>query len=251
MTWRGDREPVRTTGAAEQNRLTQAAAAGPYVAWRDAAGALLVQALGPRSPATIGRSDEATVTLAYGLVSREHAEVTVRVHGEPYALCVYLLDSASKHGTEHRTVKLEHGVGRALGPWHPVPRMPARPAQLAEGAHDVRLAGEWCLLVGGVPFDNGITHEREDSQPAPTVRERDVLVELCRPSFEEPDTFAPPPSNAEIAAAVTPTIGAERVSDLLSQMYVKYGLRGTKHQNRLRLVDLARRNHLVEIDDYR
>jgi hypothetical protein len=251
MTSRGDRQPVRMQGVAEQNRLTVTAKAGPYVAWRDANGALQFHTLGPRDPATIGRSDEATVTFSHGQVSREHAEVTLRVHGEPRTPCVYLLDIASKHGTEHRTVVLEHGVGRSVGPWHPVPRTPARPAQLSEGSHDVRLAGGWCVLIGGVPLDPGITHERDAAMPAPTVRERDVLVELCRPFFEDPDALASPPSNAEIAKAVTPKIGAERVSDLLSQMYTKYELAGTKQQNRIRLVDLARRNHFVDIEDYR
>ena len=64
-------------------------------------------------------------------------------------------------------------------------RVPARPAQLDAGEHDVRLAGERYVLIGGVPLDEGSTNDRADI-PEPTPRQRDVLVELCRPFFEPP-----------------------------------------------------------------
>jgi FHA domain-containing protein len=242
------RGPVRPQGAAEVARVARAAIEHPYVAWRDADGALQVHELSPRAPVTIGRVDGTVTFPGQREISREHAEVTVREHADPPALCVYLLDLASKHGTEHRTVRLRDGVARETGPWQTAPRVPGRPAQLDEGEHDVRLAHERYVLIGGVPLDEGSTSDR-DSLPEPTVRQRDVLRELCRPFFAAPGTVAATPSNAEIAARLKPAISPDRVSDLLSEMYRRYELHGTKEQNRMQLVELAKR-HLLDAGDY-
>jgi hypothetical protein len=251
MAWNGVREPVRPTGMGESHQLAEAGTAGPYVAWRGEHGALRVHVLGPRAPATIGRSQDGTIWIQHPQVSREHAEVTVRVHDQPSATCVYLLDY-SKHGTEHRTVTLGvHGAERLAGPWQRAPRSPARAWQLDAGAHDVRLAGECCLLIGSVPVDDGSTRDREDSLPAPTVRQRDVLVELCRPFFEAPNDIVAPPTNAQIRARVKPQISEAWVSDLLGELYRLYNLHGTPAQNRVELVNLARRHDLVDASDYR
>jgi hypothetical protein len=91
--------------------------------------------------------------------------------------------------------------------------------------------------------------ERDDGLPAPTKRQRDVLVELCRPQFER-GTAVATPSNAEIGARVQPPIRAARVSDLLSELYLKYDLRGTKEQNRISLADLALNHGFVRPEDY-
>lgn len=240
--------PVRPEGAAEVARIAQAANRRPYVAWRAADGALHVDELSPRAPATIGRVQGTVTFPGERAVSREHAEVTVREHADPAALCVHLLDMGSRHGTEHRAVRLRDGVAVDKGSWQPAPRLPARPAQLGAGEHDVRLAQERYILVGGVPLDDGSTADR-DAPPEPTARQRDVLLELCRPFFEAPGTLAATPSNAEIAGRLEKPIGAERVSDLLSQMYRRYGLDGTKEQNRVRLVELAQR-YLLDPGDY-
>ena len=58
-----------------------------------------------------------------------------------------------------------------------------------------------------------------------------------------------PPSNGEIAARLEPPIGSDRVSDLLSELYRRYDLTGTKEQNRVQLVALAMR-HFVDAGDY-
>jgi hypothetical protein len=208
-----------------------------------------VHELSPREPATIGRV-EGTVTFAsHREVSREHAEVTMRRYADPPAVCVYLLDMASKHGTEHRAVRLRGGVAQETGPWQAAPRVPGRPAQLDAGEHDVRLARERFILIGGVPFDEGRTSDR-DTLPEPTARQRDVLVELCRPFFASPGTVVATPSNGEIAARLEPVISSDRVSDLLSELYKRYDLHGTKEQNRMRLVELAKR-YLLDAGDYR
>lgn len=242
------REPVRPAGAAEVARIAQAANRRPYVAWRDADGRLRVHELSQGAPATIGRVTGTVTFPAHREVSREHAEVTMREHTDPPAVCVYLRDVGSRHGTEHRHVRLRGGVAQEVEAWHAAPRFPARPAQLDAGEHDVRLAGERYILVGGVPLDEGRTSDR-DLLPEPTVRQREVLVELCRPFFAEPGAVMATPSNAEIAALLKPPIGADRVSDLLSEMYRRYDLVGTKEQNRMKLVALAKR-YLLDAGDY-
>jgi hypothetical protein len=242
------REPVRPAGAAEAALIAKVANRQPYVAWRDAEGTLRVHALSPRAPATLGRVDGTVTFPEQREVSREHAEVTVRTHADPPAVCVYLLDVASKHGTEHRSVRLRNGVAQETGFWQAAPRVPARPAQLDVGEHDVRLAGERFILIGGVPLDEGSTADR-DALPEPTVRQRQVLVELCRPFFAAPGAIVATPSNAQIAARLKPPISSERVSDLLSELYRRYELQGTKEQNRMQLVELARQ-HLLDAGDY-
>lgn len=238
---------MRAESPAEAIRLQSASA--PWVAWRDADGTLQVHELGPRSSATIGRASGTVTFPGERLVSRAHAEVTMRIHSDPDTVCVYLVDSGSRHGTEHRTVELRHGRTRDTGRWRDAPHAPARPAQLDAGEHDVRLAGELYILVGGVPLDEGSTHDRADF-PDPTPRQREVLVELCRPFFESPDGLAAPASNAEIASRLTPPIGQERVSDLVSDMYRLFELGGTTAQRRVLLVDFARRHRLVDRGDY-
>ena len=172
----------------------------------------------------------------------------MRVYTDPDAAGVYLLDSGSKHGTEYRSTLLRHGRTVEAGRWRDAPHAPARPVQLDAGEHDVRLAGELYVLVGGVPLDEGSTNDRADI-PEPTQRQREVLVELCRPFFETPD-MAAPASNAEIASRLNPPIGQERVSDVLSDLYRRYALSGTKEQRRALLVAFARRHRLIDAGDY-
>jgi hypothetical protein len=248
MGFDGGREPVRPADSDESIRLTKAAQAGPYIAWR-AGRRLEIHPLGPRTPATIGRT-EGSILIGHPQVSREHAEVTVRVHGVPLATSVYLLDY-SKHGTEHRRVTLDaRGAGRPDGPWLKAPVSPARPCQLDAGFHDVRLAREMCVLIGGVPVDDGKTADRDDEVPAPTVRQRQVLVELCRPFFETPKAANAPPSNKQIALDVDPPMTAERVRNHLSDLYERYDLHDTGSRVRVALVNFAIEHDLVDATDY-
>jgi len=241
-------EPVRPDGAAEAARIAQTANKQPYVAWRGMDGTLHVHGLSPQAPATIGRINGTVTFPEHRGVSREHAEVTLREYHDPPAVGVYLLDLGSKQGTQHRSVTLRNGVARNPGEWVTAPRVPARPTQLDAGAHDVRLAGERYLLIGGVPLDDGRTSDRDDL-PQPTPRQREVLVELCRPLFESPGVLVPPATNAQIAVRLKPPIGADRVSDLMSEMYRRYDLRGTREQNRLQLAGLAKQR-LLDAGDY-
>lgn len=242
--------PLRAVTAHESNRLAEARRAGPFVAWRDGARMLKVRALLAGKPITVGRSVDSTITFDHVLISREHAEVLLRVLHQPTQTSVFLLDLCSKHGTAHRPLRIQHGVERPKKPLRPAPSQPARAVRLEPGEHDVKLAGEVWLRVGAVPIDRGATSDRDLDLPKPTQREHDVLVELCRPHFDVASGSAVTPSNAEIGVRVHPPIGAERVSDLVSQMYAKYELVGTKEQNRVRLVDLALEHRLVRAEDY-
>jgi hypothetical protein len=234
----------------ESNQLAEARRAGPFVAWRDAAEVLRIEPLQAGRPLTIGRSAENDIALAHPLVSRDHAEVLLRVRDRPMDASVFLLDLRSKHGTSHRPLKMSRGADSFSGPLRPAPSKPAMPLRLGPGDHDVKLAGEVWIRIGGVPVDFSATGDRDFDVPEPTKRERDVLVELCRPQFGAIGGPVATPSNAQIGARMKPRIGAERVSDLLSQMYVKYQLAGTKEQNRLELVELALEHRLVQAEDY-
>jgi FHA domain len=242
-------DPLRAVTAAEQNRLATARRDGPFVAWRDDSGELCVHGLEPDQPVPIGREGDSAVVLGHPLVSRDHAVVLLRRRRSEDA-SVYVVDAGSRHGTEYRPIAVARGAVTPSGRFASVPSQPARPLRLAAGDYDVRLAGEVWFQIGGVPLDVGATRDKEDQLAAPTQRERDVLVELCRPQFHSPDRRVGTPSNAQIGGALTPAIGAERVSDLLSQLYVKYGLAGTKEQNRSELVELALRHRLVSHEHF-
>ena len=242
--------PVRPATAQETNRLAEARRKGPFVAWRDGARVLQVHALRPGKPLTVGRSTDSTIAIEHLLVSRDHAEVVLRVGSTPPDTSVFLLDLRSKHGTAHRPLKTATGADTPSGPLQAAPSQPAGPLRMASGDHDVKLAGEVWIRIGGVPVDRGATGDRDYDLPDPTKREHDVLVELCRPQFGAAGSPVATPSNAQIGSRVKPSIGAERVSDLLSQMYKKYDLAGTKEQNRFRLVELALEHRLVRAEDY-
>lgn len=241
--------PVRAVDDEERERLGAARARGAFVAWRDAPGTLRVHDLRPAVPVTIGRAQDNTVAFEHVLVSRRHAEILLRVNSRPASTSVLLSDEQSKHGTAHRRLALgdEDRAARAL---EPAPTRSAGALRLAAGDHDVRLAGEVWLRVGAVPVDTAATGSREHGVAEPTTREHQVLVELCRPRFAAGRRRGPTPSNGQIAAALTPPIRADRVSDLLSQMYKKYGLDGTKEQNRSELVELALERGLVGHEHY-
>jgi hypothetical protein len=240
---------VRAVTTRETIAMARARAHGPFAAWRDEVHALRLHVLAPGEPVTIGRATDNTIAFEHLLVSRDHAEVLLRVRGQPASSSVLLLDLRSKHGTAHRPLQLGKSSCTPAGPLRPAPSQPAVAHALLAGDHDVELAGEVWIRIGGVPVDRGATVDRPHDLLRPTKREHDVLVELCRPQIEARGEVAPTPSNAEIGARVTPRIGAERVSDLLSQLYAKYGLAGTKEQNRFRLVDLALKHRLVRPED--
>lgn len=241
---------VRPADAAEDIRLMNARRHGPFIAWRDAAGTLQIHQLGPGESVTAGRSTDHPVAFDHPLVSRDHVSLRVRVRGERADTTVDLLDIRSKHGTVVGPVKLQTTSETLPVELKAVPVEPSPAVPLAPGDHDIGLAGTVWLRVGGVPVDLGLTREREDGLPAPKRRQREILVELCRWRFEGRSASATP-SNGQIAASFRPVIGTAHVSDLLSEMYIAYGLSGTNQQRRAELVELAVQHGLVGPADYR
>jgi FHA domain len=241
-----DRIPVRASSAHENIDLAGARRQIPSIVWRDETAQLHIQALRADRPITMGRSAGNDVVFESRLVSREHAEVVMRAHSRQADVSVWLLDLGSKNGTQYRPF-YDRGAGRPAARLRPAPRYPMGSLKLEPGDHDVLLAREVWVRIVGVPIDQDATDEHEILLQ-PTPRERDVLIELCRSRYRT--VKAATPSNAEIGARLRPPIGAERVSDILSQLYVKYSLDGTKEQNRVALVDLALEHRLVGPEDY-
>jgi hypothetical protein len=243
----GYRSPLRANSAHESNRLVRARRDGPFVAWRGGTDEIRITSLRPGEPIRIGRSPQNTIVIDDRMVSREHAEILVREPGTN-EVSVLLVDLASRNGTWHRRLAPDYGGEHAAGALRRVPASPAAPIELLAGDHDIVLAERAWLRIGGVPVDTGSTDELEQVLPPPTPRERDVLVELCRPRYVRQGATSP--SNAQIGARLVPAVGASWVSDILSRLYVKYGLSGTKEQNRIALANLAIANRLVRPDDF-
>ena len=84
-----------------------------------------------------------------------------------------------------------------------------------------------------------------DAPPELTARERDVLVELCRPVLDG-DAFTEPASSRQIAARLVVTEGA--VKQHLLHLYDKFDLRD-EGRRRVELANRALRTGAVSLDD--
>jgi DNA-binding NarL/FixJ family response regulator len=93
-------------------------------------------------------------------------------------------------------------------------------------------------------------HRTETTDPVPelTRRERDVLVQLCRPVLAG-DVFTEPASSREIAEALVVTEAA--VKQHLLNLYVKFGIHGDGERRRVRLANDAVHRGAVTIADLR
>ncbi len=89
--------------------------------------------------------------------------------------------------------------------------------------------------------------ESEESAPRLTPRERDVLVELCKPLLAR-DLFTEPSSIKEIAVALVVTDAA--VKQHLVNLYDKFGV-AEKDRRRMRLANEAIRRGAVTLADLR
>lgn len=89
--------------------------------------------------------------------------------------------------------------------------------------------------------------ETDEGPPRLTPRERDVLVELCKPLLAR-DQFTEPSSIKEIAAALVVTDAA--VKQHLVNLYAKFGVAETDHR-RTRLANEAIRRGAVRLADLR
>jgi len=86
------------------------------------------------------------------------------------------------------------------------------------------------------------------ARPRVTERERDVLLELCRP-LSTGDVFTEPASVREIARALSVTEGA--VKQHLTALYDKFGLLDPEDHRRARLANEALHRGAVTLADLR
>jgi pSer/pThr/pTyr-binding forkhead associated (FHA) protein len=84
--------------------------------------------------------------------------------------------------------------------------------------------------------------------PYVTERERDVLLELCRP-LASGDVFTEPASVRQIADSLTVTEGA--VKQHLANLYDKFGLQDGDQNRRVRLANEALHRGVIQLADLR
>jgi hypothetical protein len=117
---------------------------------------------------------------------------------------------------------------------------------LADG-DEIRAGGSrFVLRSGHVPAGEAT----EAGAPAPelTGRERDVLIQLCRPLLSGA-VFTEPASSREIAAALFVTEAA--VKQHLLRLYEKFGIHGEAEKRRVRLANEAMARNAITRADLR
>lgn len=117
---------------------------------------------------------------------------------------------------------------------------------LADG-DEVRAGGSRLVVRSGwVPA--GQATESGPPPPELTGRERDVLIQLCRPLLAGA-TFTEPASSREIAAALVVTEAA--VKQHLLRLYEKFGVTGEGERRRVRLANEAMARNAITRADLR
>jgi pSer/pThr/pTyr-binding forkhead associated (FHA) protein len=115
---------------------------------------------------------------------------------------------------------------------------------LADG-DEIRAGGSrFVLRTGRVP--TGQVTEAGAPPPELTGRERDVLVQLCRPLLMGA-LFTEPASSREIAAALVVTEAA--VKQHLLRLYTKFGITGEGEKRRVRLANEAMARNAISRGD--
>jgi len=95
---------------------------------------------------------------------------------------------------------------------------------------------------------SGSATEQIEAAPGLTVRERDVLVALCRPLLSA-DVFTEPASTRQIADAID--VSEAAVRQHLAHLYDKFGVYDGDLHPRLRLANEAIRRGAVRMSDLR
>jgi pSer/pThr/pTyr-binding forkhead associated (FHA) protein len=95
---------------------------------------------------------------------------------------------------------------------------------------------------------DGTKTEAEDAPPSLTVRERDVLLALCRPLLDR-DMFTEPASTRAIADELVITQAA--VKQHLANLYDKFGVASSDSNRRARLANEALRRGAVSLSQLR
>jgi hypothetical protein len=108
--------------------------------------------------------------------------------------------------------------------------------------------GRTRLIFRDAPSAGGAQTEAEVGPPALTVRERDVLIALCRPLLDR-DMFTEPSSTKAIADELVVTQAA--VKQHLANLYGKFGVASTDANRRARLANDALRRGAVSLSELR
>ena len=108
--------------------------------------------------------------------------------------------------------------------------------------------GQTRLIFRDAPSAGGARTETEGSSPSLTVRERDVLVALCRPLLDR-DMFTEPSSTRAIAEELVITQAA--VKQHLVNLYDKFGVVVSDSNRRSRLANEALRRGAVSLTELR
>ncbi|HEX3688491.1 MAG TPA: FHA domain-containing protein [Solirubrobacteraceae bacterium] len=112
---------------------------------------------------------------------------------------------------------------------------------------EIRL-GQTRLIFRDPLSAGGPQTEAEDSAPSLTVRERDVLLVLCRPLLDR-DMFTEPASTRAIALQLVITQAA--VKQHLTNLYDKFGVAAEDSNRRSRLANEALRRGAVSLAELR
>jgi pSer/pThr/pTyr-binding forkhead associated (FHA) protein len=108
--------------------------------------------------------------------------------------------------------------------------------------------GQTRLIFRDFSEAGGAQTEAEEAPPSLTVRERDVLVALCRPLLAR-DMFTEPASTRAIADELVITQAA--VKQHLANLFDKFGVSAGESNRRVRLANDALRRGAVSISDLR
>jgi hypothetical protein len=174
--------------------------------------------------ATVGKAESSDIVLDFdSKVSRLHA-VLERLSGQ---WCVR--DLSSSNGTFVNGERI----------WA------ERPLRHGD---ELRFGLTKMLFRAEAPTTDRTKTEVESRPPDLTVRERDVLVELCRPVLSG-DVFTEPASIREVAEALVVTEGA--VKQHLANLYDKFGIHDDTGRKRVRLANEAVRRGAVSVSDLR
>lgn len=170
----------------------------------------------------VGKADDMDVVLSDGAVSAVHA--TIERVGRRW----FVRDLDSRNGT------MVNG-DRLLG-------------QRALRDRDELLLGKTRVVffAHGAPIDP--TTDALAPPPDLTPRQRDVILELCRPLLSG-NTFTQPASVRDIAAALTVT--EADVKQHLSRLYDKFDIDVDGGERRVRLANDAVQRGAVTMNDYR
>ena len=116
---------------------------------------------------------------------------------------------------------------------------------LADG-DEIRAGSSRFVYRAGRAAPPGPATEAGPPPPELTLREREVLIQLCRPLLAH-ELFTEPASSREIAAALVVTEAA--VKQHLLRLYEKFGITGEGERRRVRLANEAITRRAITVAD--